>query len=41
MQTPAFMHVVAGGIKLSAAEGEEEKRDIEHIIGMNTLKVFD
>merc|ERR1719276_55588 len=32
-QTPAFMHVVAGGIKLNAAEGEEEKRDLEMIIG--------
>jgi len=32
-QTPAFMHVVAGGIKLNAAEGEEEKRDLEKIIG--------
>ena len=27
------MHVVAGGIKLNAAEGEEEKRDLEKIIG--------
>ena len=27
------MHVVAGGIKLNAAEGEEEKRDLEMIIG--------
>lgn len=32
-QTPTFMHVVGGGIKLNAAEGEEEKRDIEMIIG--------
>ncbi len=32
-QTPAFMHVVAGGIKLNNAEGEEEKRDLEKIIG--------
>merc|ERR1711872_746785 len=32
-QTPAFMHVVAGGIKLNAGEGEEERRDIAKIIG--------
>ena len=27
------MHVVAGGIKLNAGEGEEERRDLEKIIG--------
>jgi len=32
-QTPLFMHVVAGGIKLNSAEGEEERRDIDKIIG--------
>merc|ERR1711915_576237 len=32
-QTPLFMHVVAGGIKLNTGEGEEERRDIEKIIG--------
>merc|ERR1711915_221045 len=32
-QTPLFMHVVAGGIKLNTGEGEEEKRDIQKIIG--------
>jgi len=32
-QVPAFMHVVAGGIKLNAGEGEEERRDLEKIIG--------
>ncbi|XP_023341659.1 trypsin-1 [Eurytemora carolleeae] len=32
-QTPAFMHVVAGGIKLNSGEGEEQKIDIEQIIG--------
>jgi len=32
-QTPAFMHVVAGGIKLNNNEGEEEKRDLDKIIG--------
>jgi trypsin len=32
-QTPAFMHVVAGGIKLNANEGEEQRVDIETIIG--------
>ena len=31
------MHVVAGGIKLNAAEGEEEKRDLEKIIGENNF----
>merc|ERR1719312_1005618 len=32
-QIPLLMHVVAGGIKLNNAEGEEERRDIEKIIG--------
>lgn len=27
------MHVVAGGIKLNSGEGEEQKIDIEKIIG--------
>eukprot|EP00092_Neocalanus_flemingeri_P022811 GFUD01024735.1.p2 GENE.GFUD01024735.1~~GFUD01024735.1.p2 ORF type:complete len:279 (+),score=84.57 GFUD01024735.1:77-913(+) len=32
-QTPLGMHVVAGGIKLNSFEGEEEPRNVEHIIG--------
>ena len=29
------MHVVAGGIKLNNNEGEEERRDLEAIIGQS------
>merc|ERR1719374_226955 len=32
-QGPLSMHVVAGGIKLNNNEGEEERRDIDKIIG--------
>merc|ERR1711931_613067 len=31
-QIPATMHVVAGGIKLNNFEGEEENRNVKHII---------